>query len=78
MPYANHALENENGAAARFTYDVVDQKGVDGLVNGIGVSASETGGLLRLLQSGRVQQYALVAFAALGAGLHWGAVLMRA
>ncbi|HET9773160.1 MAG TPA: proton-conducting transporter membrane subunit, partial [Acidimicrobiia bacterium] len=50
----------------RFTYDVLDQKGVDGLVNGIGVSASETGGILRLVQSGRVQQYALMLFAAVG------------
>jgi NADH-quinone oxidoreductase subunit L len=50
----------------RFTYDVLDQKGVDGVVNGIGVSASETGGVLRLVQSGRVQQYALMLFAAVG------------
>jgi NADH-quinone oxidoreductase subunit L len=50
----------------RFTYDVIDQKGVDGLVNGIGVTASETGGVLRLVQSGRVQQYALMLFAAVG------------
>lgn len=52
--------------AGRFTYDVLDQKGVDGIVNGIGVSASETGGVLRLVQSGRVQQYALMLFAAVG------------
>jgi NADH-quinone oxidoreductase subunit L len=51
---------------ARFTYDVLDQRVVDGAVNGIGVSASETGGLLRLIQSGRVQQYALMLFAAVG------------
>jgi NADH-quinone oxidoreductase subunit L len=50
----------------RFTYDVIDQKGVDGIVNGIGVSALETGGVLRLVQSGRVQQYALMLFAAVG------------
>jgi NADH-quinone oxidoreductase subunit L len=50
----------------RFTYEVLDQKGVDGIVNGIGVSASETGGVLRLVQSGRVQQYALMLFAAVG------------
>ena len=61
---------NGVGAGARlvglFTYDVIDQKGVDGIVNGIGVSASETGGVLRLVQSGRVQQYALMLFAAVG------------
>jgi NADH-quinone oxidoreductase subunit L len=51
---------------ARFTYDVVDQRGVDGIVNGIGASASETGGLLRMVQSGRVQQYALMLFGAVG------------
>jgi NADH-quinone oxidoreductase subunit L len=50
----------------RFTYDVLDQKGVDGIVNGIGMTASETGGVLRLVQSGRVQQYALMLFAAVG------------
>jgi NADH-quinone oxidoreductase subunit L len=50
----------------RFTYDILDQKGVDGVVNGIGVGAFETGGLLRLVQSGRVQQYALMLFGAVG------------
>ena len=52
--------------AGRFIYDVLDQQGVDGIVNGIGVGASETGGLLRLVQSGRVQQYALMLFGAVG------------
>jgi NADH-quinone oxidoreductase subunit L len=52
--------------AGRFTYEVLDQKVVDGAVNGIGMSASETGGVLRLVQSGRVQQYALMLFAAVG------------
>jgi NADH-quinone oxidoreductase subunit L len=51
-------------AVGRFTYDWIDQRGVDGLVNGIGIGASETGGTLRLIQSGRVQQYALYLFAA--------------
>ncbi len=64
------AIVNAVGAgtrkAGRFVYDIVDQKGVDGVVNGIGVSASETGGVLRLVQSGRVQQYALMLFAAVG------------
>jgi NADH-quinone oxidoreductase subunit L len=53
-------------AVGRFTYDVIDQRGVDGVVNGIGIGASETGGVLRLVQSGRVQQYALMLFAAVG------------
>ncbi len=50
--------------AATFTYDVIDQKVVDGLVNGAGASAEESGGLLRTIQTGRVQQYAAVLFAA--------------
>jgi NADH-quinone oxidoreductase subunit L len=54
------------GAAqvGRFAYDVVDQKGVDGAVNGIAVSTGEAGGLLRYVQSGRVQRYALLLFGA--------------
>jgi NADH-quinone oxidoreductase subunit L len=59
---------NEVGSGAarvgRFAYDVVDQEVVDGAVNGIAVSTGETGGLLRYVQSGRVQRYALMLFAA--------------
>lgn len=51
---------------ARLTYEVIDQKVVDGAVNGVGVTASEAGGALRLMQSGRVQQYAAILFAAVG------------
>jgi NADH-quinone oxidoreductase subunit L len=49
---------------AYFTYDVIDQKVVDGLVNGAGLTAEEGGSILRLIQTGRVQQYAAVLFAA--------------
>ncbi len=49
--------------AGRFTYDVIDQRGVDGAVNEIAEVTGETGGLLRYLQSGRVQRYALLMFA---------------
>ena len=49
---------------AFFTYDVIDQKVVDGLVNGAGLTAEEGGSILRLIQTGRVQQYAAVLFAA--------------
>ena len=61
-----------NGAAfvsrkvAGFVYDVVDQKVVDGVVNGAGFTAEESGGLLRYIQTGRVQQYAAVLFGAAG------------
>jgi NADH-quinone oxidoreductase subunit L len=49
-----------------FTYDVIDQKVVDGAVNEIAEVTGETGGLLRYIQSGRVQRYALLLFAAVG------------
>ena len=47
---------------AQFVYDVVDQRMVDGAVNGAGFSAEEGGGLLRILQTGRVQNYAAIMF----------------
>ncbi|MEZ5171126.1 MAG: NADH-quinone oxidoreductase subunit L [Acidimicrobiia bacterium] len=50
----------------RFTYDIIDQKVVDGTVNEIARTTDETGGLLRYIQSGRVQRYALILFAAVG------------
>jgi NADH-quinone oxidoreductase subunit L len=54
------------GAAAvgRFTYNYIDQGLVDGIVNGTGLVSEESGGVLRLIQTGRVQQYAAVFFAA--------------
>jgi NADH-quinone oxidoreductase subunit L len=48
----------------RFTYDIVDQKVVDGLVNATGATAEGGGSLLRTIQTGRVQQYAAVLFGA--------------
>ena len=61
---------NGLGSGARrlgiFTYDIVDQKVVDGAVNEIAEATGETGGLLRYVQSGRVQRYALLLFAAVG------------
>lgn len=42
----------------RGLYRVVDQKGIDGIVNGAGSSASWTGGLIKFAQSGNVQFYA--------------------
>jgi NADH-quinone oxidoreductase subunit L len=53
--------------SARAAYDVVDQKVVDGAVNGLAETTGDTGGLLRYVQSGRVQRYALTLFAAVGA-----------
>ncbi|MGI9578129.1 MAG: NADH-quinone oxidoreductase subunit 5 family protein [Microthrixaceae bacterium] len=49
--------------AGNFVYDNIDQKVVDGAVNGAGMTASESGGVLRHLQSGRIQQYTALFFA---------------
>jgi NADH-quinone oxidoreductase subunit L len=47
------------GAAARLAAGPVDQKGVDGLVNGVGVLVRATGERLRPLQTGFVRNYGL-------------------
>jgi NADH-quinone oxidoreductase subunit L len=62
-----NALGRGTATVARETYDVIDQKVVDGAVNGLAETTGETGGLLRYVQSGRVQRYALTLFAAVGA-----------
>ena len=50
----------------RVVYRDIDQLVVDGAVNGIAQETDQAGGLLRPLQSGRVQRYALMLFAAVG------------
>jgi NADH-quinone oxidoreductase subunit L len=58
--------------AANIVYDAIDQKVVDGAVNGVGAGAEGSGAALRTLQTGRVQFYAAILFAAaalLGLGL---------
>ena len=69
--FNQHILDGVvNGSAtvskhmAAFTYNVLDQRVVDGVVNGSGYGASEAGGLLRRMQSGRVQAYAALMFGA--------------
>jgi len=61
---------NVSGADARklgrVTYVVVYQRLDDGAINSIANTTGETGGLLRYFQSGRVQRYALLLFAAVG------------
>jgi NADH-quinone oxidoreductase subunit L len=47
-----------------WVYKNVDQRVVDGAVNGTGMTAGEAGSALRLTQSGRIQQYAALFFAA--------------
>ncbi len=59
--------------AAHITYDYIDQKGVDGIVNGIGAITGESGGAVRRIQTGRLQLYAfmLVAAVVVFAGALW-------
>ncbi|HEX8100185.1 MAG TPA: NADH-quinone oxidoreductase subunit L [Actinomycetota bacterium] len=42
--------------------DQVDRKAVDGAVNGVAIGTGATGGLLRYIQSGNVQRYAVFLF----------------
>jgi NADH-quinone oxidoreductase subunit L len=47
---------------AHIFYDDVDQKGIDGAINGSGLTAEGAGQLLRKLQNGKVQQYGALLF----------------
>lgn len=51
-------------ATARPTYAVIDQRVVDFAVNGAAGLTGSTGGLLRYIQTGNIQRYAAVLFAA--------------
>ena len=51
-------------STGRFVYDKVDQIVVDGIVNASGRVSSDTGEELRKIQSGKVQDYAAILFAA--------------
>ena len=48
----------------RFVYDTIDQKVVDGAVNGSGYAAEGGGQVFRTMQTGKVQQYGAILFAA--------------
>ncbi len=50
--------------AGRFVYRFIDQGAIDGTVNGSGLTALASGGVLRHVQSGRVRQYASLMFGA--------------
>jgi NADH-quinone oxidoreductase subunit L len=49
-------------AVARFTYEILDQRGVDGVVNGLAIGTGEAGGAARAVETGRLQWYALMMF----------------
>jgi NADH-quinone oxidoreductase subunit L len=51
-------------AGGRFVYDKIDQTFVDGAVNGSGFAAEGGGQVFRQMQTGKVQQYAAILFAA--------------
>ena len=51
-------------AGGQFVYDKIDQGVVDTIVNGSGAAAEGSGQGLRRIQTGRVQQYAALLFAA--------------
>ncbi len=53
-------------ATGRFVYKFIDQGVIDGVVNGSGRTASTGGGILRVLQNGRVQSYAALLLASTG------------
>ena len=53
------AVDGPGRAAAAFTADVVDKRGIDGAVNGVGTLVREGGTRLRVVQTGLVRSYAL-------------------
>ncbi|MFW2381964.1 MAG: NADH-quinone oxidoreductase subunit L [Acidimicrobiales bacterium] len=53
-----------NTALGRAVYRFIDQGVIDGTVNLSGEGASESGGLLRKIQTGRIRQYASLMFGA--------------
>nr|PZN71246.1 MAG: NADH-quinone oxidoreductase subunit L [Bacillota bacterium] len=50
-------------AVAEFVGDLLDPRGIDGVVNGLGTLSRELGGLLRRWQNGLVRSYVLTVFA---------------
>ena len=53
------AMDGPGRAAAAFVADVVDKRGIDGAVNGVGVLVREGGQRLRVVQTSYVRSYAL-------------------
>jgi NADH-quinone oxidoreductase subunit L len=71
--FNQHVIDNVlnyagRGAVAlgKVTYEYVDQRGVDGAVNGIATLTGESGGAIRRIQTGRLQFYALILVVAVG------------
>ena len=58
----------------RFTYKDIDQRGIDGVVNGLAAGVDEAGERAKFWQTGNVQAYAALLF--LGIGLFVGVFLL--
>ena len=60
--YIIDSIVNGVGGAAKglagFVYDSIDQKGVDGVFNGLSAATDGAGSVVRKWQTGRIQQYA--------------------
>jgi NADH-quinone oxidoreductase subunit L len=61
-------------AIGRVTYKGIDQRGIDGVVNGLAVGVDEVGERAKFWQTGNVQAYAALLF--LGIGIFVGAFLL--
>src|SRR5690606_38177268 len=55
-------IVNPLNSFSRFLYRIVDRSGIEGIVNGLGRGVSESGKMLRLLQSGIVVFYLFLMF----------------
>jgi NADH-quinone oxidoreductase subunit L len=71
--FNQHVIDNVLNYAGRgavvlgkFTYEYVDQRGIDGAVNELATVTGESGGALRRVQTGRLQFYALLLIVAVG------------
>ncbi len=64
-------IEKPGHAIANALAFVVDRKGIDGIVNGVGLGVRSLGGQLRRLQTGYVRNYALGLVGGLVALLAW-------
>ncbi len=60
--------------AGRFTYDKIDQPIIDGIVNASGSASNAAGDGFRIVQTGKIQQYAALLFA--GAALLGGVLVI--
>jgi len=61
-----NGIGRDTARLARYTYDVVDQRVVDGAYNELAHEADQAGAELRRVQSGRLQRYALLLFGGVG------------